>query len=166
MSGNSFQRFDVVPSAVLFDGVVPLPIYAVTQLSLTETYHLPPLGSRGAQAIVSTHDDTVSLAGVLAGPTRYAQKALLETLAETSKRGTKLFVAGPKMSGLVLLTAMTIRTDMQITKLTFGATSAKRQTLDVGIELTYIPPASALAAKLGDLLGSVAVGALTDAGGN
>ena len=166
MSGNSFQNFGVIPSAVLFDGVVPLPIYAVTQISLSETYHLPPLGSRGAQAIVATHDDTVSLQGVLAGPTRYAQKALLETLAESSKRGTKLALVGPAMSGLVLITAMTIRTDMQITKLTFGATSAKRQTLDVGIELTYIPPASALAAKLLDLAGSVAVGALTDVGGN
>jgi hypothetical protein len=65
VSGNSFQRFDTIPSAILFDGVVPLPIYAVTQMSLNETYHLPPLGTNGAQTIVSTHDDTVSLQGPL-----------------------------------------------------------------------------------------------------
>jgi phage protein U len=166
VSGNSFQRFDTIPSAILFDGVVPLPIYAVTQMSLNEAYHLPPLGTNGAQTIVSTHDDTVSLQGVLVGQTRFGAKALLETLADTSKRGTKLFVVGPKMSGLVLITAMTIRTNMQITKLTFGASSAKRQTLDVGIDLSYVPPASALASKLLDLAGSVVVGALADAGGD
>jgi hypothetical protein len=162
---NSFQRFDAIPAAILFDGVVPLPIYAVTQMTLTEQYHLPPIGSKGARAIVSTHDDTISLSGMLVGPTRYAMKALLETMAETSKRGTKLFVVGPAMSGLVLVTAMTIRLNMQITKLTFGATTAKRQTLDVGIELAYVPPASSLLGKLLDL-GSVAVGALADVGGN
>ena len=107
-----------------------------------------------------------SLQGVLVGETRFGAKALLETLADTSKRGTKLFVVGPKMSGLVLITAMTIRTNMQITKLTFGASSAKRQTLDVGIDLSYVPPASALASKLLDLAGSVVVGALADAGGD
>jgi hypothetical protein len=162
---NSYQRFDAIPAAILFDGVVPLPIYAVTQMTLTEQYHLPPIGSKGARAIVSTHDDTISLTGLLVGPTRYAMKALLETMAETSKRGTKLFVVGPAMSGLVLVTAMTIRTNMQITKLTFGATTAKRQTLDVGIELAYVPPPPSLTGKLLDLA-SVAVGALADAGGN
>ena len=72
MSGNSFQRFDTIPSAILFDGVVPLPIYAVTQMSLNETYHLPPLGTNGAQTIVSTHDYTVLLQA-LVGKTRFGE---------------------------------------------------------------------------------------------
>lgn len=164
MSNNSFQNL-AIPSAILFDGVVPLPIFAVTQMQLSETYHLPPLGSSGARAIVDTHDDTISLQGMLVGPTRYALKALLEAMAETSKRGTKLFLVGPQMAGLVLVTAMTIRLNMQITRLSFTASSAKRETLDVGIDLAYVPPAKGLASALLDLA-SVAVGALADAGGN
>jgi hypothetical protein len=34
-------------------------LWAVTALSLSETYHLPPIGLSGAKAIVSTHDDTI-----------------------------------------------------------------------------------------------------------
>jgi len=163
-SKNSFQNL-TVPSAILFDGVLPLPIFAVTQMQLSETYHLPPLGSSGARAIVDTHDDTISLQGMLVGSTRYAQKALLETMAETSKRGTKLLAIGPPMAGLVLVTAMTIRLNMQVTRLSFTASSGKREALDVAIDLAYVPPAKGLTAKLLDL-GSVAVGALADAGGN
>jgi hypothetical protein len=165
VSNNSFQNFATIPAAILFDGFVPLPIYAVTQMQLGETYHLPPLGTSGARAIVSTHDDTITLQGMLVGPTRFAMKTLLETMAETSKRGTKLLAVGPQMSGLVLVTAMTIRMNMQITRLSFTATSAKRQVLDLAIDLAYVPPAQSLLSKLLDL-GSVAVGAIADAGGN
>ena len=162
---NSFQSFTTIPSAILFDGVVPVPIYAVTQMTLNEAYHLPPLGTAAARAIVATHDDTITLTGMLVGVSRYAMKALLETMAETSKRGTNLFLVGPQMSGLILITAMTIRMNMQVTRLQFGATSQKRETLDVTMELAYVPPAASLLSKLLDL-SSIGVGALADLGGN
>lgn len=165
MSSNSFQSFTTIPSAILFDGVVPVPIYAVTQMSLNETYHLPPLGTAAARAIVATHDDTITLTGMLVGVTRYAMKTVLETMAESSKRGTSLFLVGPQMTGLILITSMTIRMNMQVTRLTFNATSQKRQTLDVTIDLAYVPPPASLASKLLDLA-SIGVGALADAGGN
>ena len=87
---GSFQRYDVIPSAILSDGLIPIPLWAVTSMTLTETYHLPPIGSSGARAVVGTHDDTISLSGLLIGPERYAWKCGLETLAETSKRGGAL----------------------------------------------------------------------------
>lgn len=162
---GSFQRYIAVPSAVISDGLIYVPLWAVTQMALNETYHLPPIGSSGAKAIVSTHDDTVSLTGVLVGPERYAWKLALETLAETSKRGGALAaIPGGHFSGLILITSMTIRTEMQVQSLNFTASAAKRDALDVSVSLAYMPRPSAFG-KLLDLA-SIGVGALADFGGN
>ena len=162
---SSYQNYANIPSAIISDGILPIPIWAVTTMKLTETYHLPPIGSTGAKAIVGVHDDTIDLTGVLVGMERFAWKLALETLAESSKRGTALgSFTGGKVSGLILITAMTIRTDMQIQSLTFTASTTKREALDVSIQLAYMPLPGALG-KLLDLA-SVGVGALMDVGGN
>ncbi len=162
---SSFQNYANVPSAIISDGILPIPIWAVTTMVLAETYHLPPIGSTGAKAIVGVHDDLVTLTGVLVGMERFAWKLALETLAESSKRGTALGAfTGGAVSGLILITAMTIRTDMQIQSLSFTATTTKREALDVTIQLASMPLPGALG-KLLDLA-AVGVGALADAGGN
>jgi phage protein U len=161
---ESHQQYAHIPSAIISDGVVTIPIWAVTQMTLTESYHLPPIGSTGAKAIVSVHDDAVTLSGVLVGPERFSWKLALETLAEASKRGTALSATtGGAVGGLILVTSMTIRTDMQVQTLTFTASSSKRQALDVSIAMAYLPRPSLLA-KLLDVA-SVGVGALADFGG-
>jgi hypothetical protein len=161
MSRASYQQHLSIPSAVISDGIIPVPIWAVTTMTLNESYHLPPIGSSGAKAIVATHDDTVTLAGVLPGPMRFTWKLALETLAETSKRGGALgALTGGAVAGLILVTTMTIRTDMQVQTLTFTASAGKRETLDVSITLAHMPRPSALG-KLLDVA-SVGVGALKD----
>lgn len=161
----TFQQYDVIPSAIISDGLIPVPLWAVTTMSLSQTYHLPPIGSSGARAIVGTHDDTVTLAGVLVGPERFVWKLALETMAETSKRGGALAaMTGGKVGGLILVTAMTIRTDMQVQTLTFSASAAKRNVLDVNIAMAHMPLPGALG-KLLDVA-SIGVGALADLGGN
>jgi hypothetical protein len=125
MGVKSFQNYATAPSAIISDGIVTIPLWAVSTLSLSESYHLPPIGSSSARALVATHDDTVSLSGILIGPERFAWKLTLETLAESSKRGSGISAfTGGKFSGLILITSMTIRTDMQIQSLTFSATAA------------------------------------------
>ena len=157
----TFQDYATMPSAIVSDGATVVPLWAVTSISLSETYHLPPIGSSGAKAIVATHDDTVTLSGVLVGPERYAWKLALETLADLSKRGGALSAfTGGKVSGLILVTSMTIRTDMQIQSLSFTASSAKREALDVSLTMAHMPLPGALA-KLLDLA-SLGVGALSD----
>lgn len=162
---KSFQNYANVPSAIISDGILPVPLWAVTSMTLTQTYHLPPIGSSGAKAVVGTHDDTITLKGLLVGTERYAWKLALETLAEASKRGSALasFTSG-KVGGLILVTSMTIRTDMQIQTLVFNATSAKRDVIDVTLTMAHLPLPGALG-KLLDVL-SVGVGALADWGGN
>jgi hypothetical protein len=166
MGESSFVGYDrALPAAVISDGVLTIPLWAVTSLSLTETYQLPPVGSAGHRAVAQVHDDTLSLSGVLVGPERYAWKLGLEQLAEASKRGTALSAfSGGTVGGLILVTALTIRTDIQIQTLSFTANSAKRQALDVQLTMAHLP----LPSLLGKLLdvASVGVGALADLAGN
>lgn len=166
---KSFQSYATVPSAIISDGLsnglILVPIWAVTSMSLSETYHLPPIGSSGARSVVATHDDTITLAGMLVGEERFAWKLALENMAETSKRGGLIAsLSRGRISGLILITSMTIRTDMQIQSLTFTASSAKRDALDVSISMAHMPLPSALG-KLLDVE-SISIGALADTFGN
>lgn len=172
MADLSFQDI-AVPSAVLWDGgLLLIPLFAVTEMAVEATYHLPPIGSAGARAIAPVHDDTVRLRGLLVGPTRYALKLLLETQAEAAQRGSAaaaitgaiagaVGAPGGGFGGLILVTSMTIRTDMQVKQLSFTASAGRRQVLDVSMTLEHVPRPSAVG-KLLDLA-SVGVGALMDA---
>ena len=154
-----------IPSAIVSDGIITVPLFAVTTMTLNETYALPAIGSTTARAVVATHDDTITLVGLLIGPQRYAEKLALETLADTSRRGSALgaFTRG-RFSGLILLTAMTIRTDMQVQSLQFSALAARRDVLEVTMTMAHLPLPSALG-KLLDAA-SVGVGALADWAGH
>jgi len=162
---KSFQRYLTVPSAIISDGILTVPLWAVTSMSLNETYKLPPVGTSGARAIVATHDDTITLNGMLVGVERYAWKLALETISESSKRGSPLesWTKGA-VSGLILLTAMTIRTDMQVKSLVFNASADKRDAIGVTITMEHIPRPG-IWHKLLDVA-SVGVAALADWGGN
>lgn len=162
MSESSFQQV-VVPSAVLWDGgLLLIPLFAVSEISLSQSYHLPAIGSTGARTIAPVHDSSVRLSGLLVGPTRFAMKLALENQAEAGQRGSaaSALLKG-KVGGLILVTSMTIRTDMQVKELSFSANASRRQTLAVSITLEHLPRPSA-AAKLLDFA-SVGVGALMDA---
>lgn len=69
-----------------------------------------------------------------------------------------------KFGGLILVTSMTIRTDMQVQSLTFNASAARRDVLDTTITLVHVPRPSLLG-KLLDVA-SIGVGALADGLGN
>lgn len=162
-SPRSFANHDVIPSAIISDGILTVPLWAVTSMSLSETYHLPPIGSSGAKSIVATHDDTITLSGVLAGPERFTWKLWLETLADVGKRGGALAgFTGGRAGGLILVTSLTIRTDMQVQSLTFTAAAARRDVLDVSLTMAHMPPPGGLA-KLLDVA-AIGVAALADLG--
>jgi hypothetical protein len=158
---SSFQS-TTMPSAVLADppGFF-VPLFAVTSMSLSASYFLPPLGPARQRMIVPAHDDTVTLSALLIGEDRFTWKLMLETMADISKRGGVLeSLTGGAVSGLVLVTAMTIRTDMQIQSLTFSATAMRRDVLEVNLSLAYVPRSG----PLGILLNAVSpvVAALSD----
>jgi len=163
MTERSFHYYDRMPSAILTDGLVPVLLYAVSAMSINEAYTLPPIGSSAARVLVDTHHDTISLNGLLLGRERFAWKLALETIAESGKRGGAGLTAaaaalGMDISGLILITAMTIRTDMQIQQLSFTANAQRRDAIEVNIQLAHLPPPGART-KLLDMA-SVAVSTL------
>lgn len=157
---SSYQDYLTTPSAVLLDGVIPIPLWAVTQLTIESTYALPQIGSTSRRVALPTHDDTLSITAVLLGPLRYTWKLALENAAAASRLGTVLSRNTP-FGGLVLVTAATIRTDLAVQALTFTLTAARRDTLDVTIRFAHLPR-TGTAAKLLDV-GAIGVGVLTDA---
>ena len=139
-----------LPSALLWDGgLLFIPLYAVTSMSLNESYHVPPVGSNASQRAAATSDDTITLSGLLVGPERFAAKLALELAAESSIRGSAVAsYSNGAINGLFLVTSMTLRTDMYIQALTFGASTAKRGVIDVSLTLVHRPPPGALSALL------------------
>jgi hypothetical protein len=159
---STFVDYLHTPAAVLSDGIVPIPLWAVTQLSIEESYSLPQIGGTSRKAAVASHDDSISMQAVLLGPLRFTWKLALENLAEASRRGTALSkLTHGKVGGLILLTPITIRTDLAVQSLTISASAARRDCLDVSMRLAYLPRPGSLA-KLLDVA-AVGVGALTDA---
>jgi hypothetical protein len=157
-----FEPFLHTPSAVLSDGVVPVPLWAVTQLSIEASYFVPQIGGTRRRVAVVSHDDTVSFSAILLGPLRFTWKLALENLAESSRQGTALSrLTGGKLGGLVLITTATIRTDLAVQSLTFAQTAQRRDALEVTMRLLHLPRPGSLA-KLLDV-SSIGVGALTDA---
>lgn len=156
---DEFQR---LPSAIVTDGLIWIPMFVVTRMVLSESYSLPPVGSSGFRAAVDNSQDTVSMSAVLIGPQRFLWKQGLELLADFSKRGgamTRWSSGG--LTGVALVTSMTVRFDMQFTDLTFSASAQRRDAIDVDISMRYVPQPGPL-----NLLvdaGAAAVMSLTDA---
>lgn len=162
MTRSVVDEFQRLPSAILTDGLVPIPLFVVTRMVLSERYSLPPIGSAGFRAAVDNSEDTVSLSALLVGPQRFAWKQGLELLADFSRRGGALARwTGGSVSGLVLVTAMTVRLDMQVTELSFTASAQRRDTLEVSIGLRHVPQPGPLNLLLD--VGMTAVMSLTDA---
>ncbi|NMO55179.1 hypothetical protein HH310_28840 [Actinoplanes sp. TBRC 11911] len=149
------------PSAVLFDGIVPVPLWAVTQMAIDASYAVPAVGGSNRRVALPTHDDTIGLTAVLLGPLRLEWKAMLENIAEASRYGT---VLSPKTgglgTGLVLVTSATVRTNLAVQSLSFSLTAARQDTIDVTMRLIHLPPPGSLT-RLLDVT-SIGVGALTD----
>ena len=131
----------MLPSAIITDGLLPVPLFAVNRISLSEKYSLPAIGSSGFRAAVENSDDTVSIGAMLVGPQRFAWKSALELLAETSRRGGMLgrVFGGTLGPGLALITSLTLRTNMQVMELSFTSSAARRDALEVSISMKHVP---------------------------
>ena len=158
---SSYQDYLRTPSAVLFHGYVPIPLWAVSQLSIMATYSLPQVGNTNRRVALPAHDDKISLSAVLLGRFRFAWKTALENVAEASRYGT---VLSPKRAGLgaglTLVTSATVRTNLAVESLSFNLTAARRQTIDLTMVLVHLPPPGTRARLLD--AASIAVGALAD----
>ena len=162
MMTSSYAPYLHTPSAVLFDGIVPVPLWAVTQMSIDASYSVPAVGGSNRRVALPTHDDTIALSAVLIGPLRLEWKTALENIAEASRYGTVLTPkTGGLGTGLVLVSSATVRTNLAVQSLSFSLTAGRRDTIDVTLRLIHLPPPGSLTRLLDTT--SIAVGALTDA---
>ncbi|PJR10711.1 hypothetical protein CEJ86_29065 [Sinorhizobium meliloti] len=150
-----------LPSAVIADGFRFVPLWAVSSIAISESYHRPPLGSSFARQLVDTHDDTLTLSASLVGWDRFLWKEYLELVAEASLRGSMLErLSSGKAGGLILVTSITIRTDLYMQSLSFTASATRRDVIDVSMTLVHLPRPGFLAQVLD--LSAVGVGTLTE----
>ncbi|UPJ53434.1 hypothetical protein IVB30_20220 [Bradyrhizobium sp. 200] len=128
-------------------GVVPL-LY-VQNMNISEGYRIERIaGSKFSQAIAPT-TKVISIEAMLLGPTRLVLKKELELMALTSR--VMVAAAAPllAMTGIPVVSGMTISLDMQITDLRFSQSAQKREAIDVNITLQHVPRSS-LTAILGE----------------
>lgn len=158
--GRSFLLEDAPPSAILSNGLLTIPLYAVSTLTINESYVTPATADSVLRTLAGTHTDTISLSGLLLGEERFRYKFELETLAETSRMLQASFGPGGLLGSVVLITSMTVRTDLQVQSLTFTASATRRQVIDVSLTLVQLDKRG-MSGKLIEAA-SFAVGALAD----
>lgn len=129
----------------------PVPLLYVQSMSISEGYKIQKIaGSKFSQAIAPTNK-TIAIEAVLLGPERLLLKKGLEVLALTSRLLVSAMAPALKITGIPVISGLTISLDMQITDLRFTQSVQKRDALDVSITLVNAPRSSLFA-----ILGEVA----------
>ena len=133
--------------------VGPVPLLYVQSMTIDEGYEIQPImGSRFLQATQPTKKQ-IGIEALLIGPERFGRQKALEAVALTSR----LLVATASAllpSGIPVVSGLAISLDMQITKLRFVQSVARRDALDVSIVLLEVPRSSltAVVGEVADLL--------------
>lgn len=147
-SRSHVDEFQRLPAAIIIDLPLFVPLFAVSRMTLNESYSLPPVGTQAYRTATTSSVDTVSLSAVLVGPQRLLWKKDLELLAASSRRGGSLgnWSSGA-VSGLIFVSRLVTRIGMQISDLSFTASAQRLETLEVSITMRHVPrpgPADAL----------------------
>jgi hypothetical protein len=153
---TSFQVDLPAPAAVVSNGLVTVPLWAVSSLTLNETQDLPATGGDAQRSQVSRPTGTLSMAAVLVGSDRFAWKLALESLAHPQAtlagRAASAFAGAVSqitgLDGLVVLTSVAVSANMHLTNLTFSVSAARRDVIDVSLSFVRMP----VPAPLGTLL--------------
>ncbi len=141
MSDRSFvEEFQHLPSAVLIDLPLAVPLFAVSRMSLSESYSMPPVGASAFRVATSASTDTVSLSALLVGPQRLLWKKDLELVAAASRSGGSLGAwTGGKLAGVTLVSTLVTRTNMQVTELSFTAAAQRIDCIEVSLTMRHVP---------------------------
>jgi hypothetical protein len=131
----------------------PIALLYVQSVSLSEGYRIERIaGSSFSQALAPT-TKTITIEAILPGPDRLLLKKELEALALVSR--VLVAAAAPLLAvtGIPVVTGMTISLDMQITELRFSQSTQKRDALDVNLTLQQVPRSTAtlIAGEIADL---------------
>jgi hypothetical protein len=127
----------------------PVPLLYVQSMSLSEGYQIERIaGSSFSQAIAPT-TKTIAIEAMLLGPDRLRLKKELEALALVSRVLVAAAAPALAVTGIPVVSGLTISLDMQITDLRFNQSVQKRDAVDVSLTLRHVPRSS-LTAILGE----------------
>jgi phage protein U len=116
-----------------------VPLFVVTNMSLTENFKLPEIGKGDKRSQwLGKVEDSVSIDGALIGPDRFFYKAALEAMADLSIILNAL-VSIPGLGGIPLVSGLTVLSDMQITSLVFTQTNQDFGAITVKITMKHCP---------------------------
>lgn len=128
------------PAALLTDGLVSVPLWAVSRLAVNERFALPPIGVSAFRAAVGGPSTSITLNALLVGSGRFAYKELLELLAGLSRRSSMIgTITGGASGGLVLVSRLTTRTDLHVTSLDLSVSAQRRDTIEVSLAMQHVP---------------------------
>lgn len=120
----------------------PVPLFYVTSLVLSEGYQVQRIaGSRLAQLVAPT-TKTINVEAVLLGSDRLLLKKALEAIALTSRALASAIAPLMALTGVPVVSGLTISPDMQVTSLRFTQSNQKRDAIDVSITLEHVPRSS------------------------
>jgi hypothetical protein len=128
--------------------VGPVQLRFVQSITISAGYRIERImGSRFAQA-TQPSTTTIAIAAVLLGPNRLVEKKELEAVALVSRALAAQSALG--ISGIPVVSGLTISLDMQVTSLKITQSVAKRDALDVALTLQHVPR-SGLSAAIGQV---------------
>lgn len=140
MSRTSLDEFERLPSAIIVDLPLAIPLFAVSRISASASLPTPPVGASAFRSAAGPAGETVTIAAVLVGPQRLLWKKDLELIAVSSRTGGVLgaWTSGA-ISGVTLVSTLITRTNMQITELSFTAAAQRIDCIEVGITMRHVP---------------------------
>lgn len=130
-----------------------VPLLYVQNMTLSEGYRIERIaGSKFSQALAPT-TKTITIEAMLLGGERLLLKKALEAMALTSRLLVAAAAPVLGITGIPVVSGLTISLDMQITDLRFTQSTQKREALDVSITLQYVPRSSlsAILSEVADL---------------
>lgn len=144
----------------------PVPLFAVQSMVLTDGYKIERVyGSKWSQALMPTAK-TIQIEATLTGPERLLYKHFLEDLALATRWAAAAAAPLLAVAGIPVVSGMAVATDMQITELKFTHSVAKRETLDLSMQLVHVSRSAImdLAGEALDLALAIATAALPTPG--
>jgi hypothetical protein len=115
-----------------------VPLFAVTNMTLDESFKIPEIGKGDKSQWLGKVGYAVSIQGMLVGPERFLYKAALEVMADLAMVLTSL-VSIPGLGGIPLVSGLTVLPDMHITSLRFTQTTEAFGAIGVTISLKHCP---------------------------
>ncbi|MFD7297825.1 hypothetical protein ACFV9W_31455 [Streptomyces sp. NPDC059897] len=128
-------------------------LFHVQSMTLNQGYRIERImGSRWSQA-TQPSVKTLAIEAVLIGPDRLRVKKELEAMALVSRALAAAAAPRLAVSGIPVVSGLTVSLDMQITDLRITQSANRKETLDVALSLQHVPRSnlSALVGELADI---------------